>query len=173
MRFIADRTLGKLVKKLRMLGLDVVHWRGGDLEGAAKVASAEGRMLLTRSQKLFRGFSPVPLLIIRANDPCEQMAEMMAKLPLRVEDEHFFSRCLLCNEILRAIPKDGLEGKVPDFIYRSYDSFHVCPRCQRIYWPGTHLKKMKERLSKFVDCNQREFLENGKDPCEKGFMNSL
>ncbi len=55
MKFIADRTLGKLARKLRALGFDTVYWRGGKLEEAAKVAAAEGRVLLTRSRRVQKG----------------------------------------------------------------------------------------------------------------------
>jgi uncharacterized protein len=146
MKFIADRTLGKLARKLRVLGFDALYWGGGNLEEACKAALKEGRVLLTRSRKIQRESIDLRFLVIEANDPREQIQEILAKLHLQPTAEKLFSRCLMCNQELLPISKEEAEGKVADFIYRSYDSFHVCPRCHRVYWPGTHLQKMKKEM---------------------------
>jgi len=147
MRLILDRTLGKLAKKLRALGIDTMYFRGGNLAEAARTGAAEGRILLTRSRRLKGGGEGLPHIVIEANDPREQVGEALSKLKVKVEEGEYFSRCILCNELLLAIPKEEAEGRVPDFIYRTYDSFYSCPRCRRIYWPGTHLQRMKKELS--------------------------
>jgi uncharacterized protein with PIN domain len=150
-RFIADRTLGKLAKKLRVLGFDVVYWRGGNLEGALKAAASEGRTLLTRSRRVQEKTEGLPILVVEANDPQQQILEVLSSFKLRPEADQFFSRCLMCNEALVPIPKGEAEGKVPDFILRTYDSFHICPRCRRIYWPGTHFQRMKKEMAKTTE----------------------
>jgi len=150
MKFIADRTLGKLARKLRVLGFDALYWAGGNLEGAAKAAATEGRVLLTRSRRVKEKAEGFQILVIEANDPREQISEVLAKLKLQPPADQFFSRCLMCNEALAAIPREEVEGRVPDFIYRLYDSFHICPRCHRIYWPGTHLQRMRKELAKTI-----------------------
>jgi uncharacterized protein with PIN domain len=148
MKFITDRTLGKLARKLRVLGFDTVYWGGGKLEEAAKVAAAEGRMLLTRSRRLQQGGEGFQVLIVLANDPEGQIHQVLSDLKLRPAADQFFSRCLICNEALLPVPKGEVEGRVPDFIQRSYDSFHICPQCRRIYWPGTHFQRMKKEMAK-------------------------
>jgi len=150
-RFIADRTLGKLAKKLRVLGFDVVYWRGGNLEGALKAATSEGRALLTRSRRVQEKTEGLPIHVVEANDPQQQILEVLSAFKLRPEADQFFSRCLMCNEALVPIPKGEAEGKVPDFIHRTYDSFHICPRCHRIYWPGTHFQRMKKEMAKTTE----------------------
>jgi uncharacterized protein with PIN domain len=147
-RFIADRTLGKLAKKLRVLGFDVIYWRGGNLEGALKAAATEGRALLTRSHRVQEKTEGLQVLVVEADDPQEQILQVLSAFKLRPESEQFFSRCLMCNEALNPIPKGDVEGKVPDFIHRTYDAFHICPRCHRIYWPGTHFQRMKKEMAK-------------------------
>lgn len=150
MKFIADRTLGKLCKKLRILGFDVIYWAGGSTSEAAKIAQIENRVLLTRSHKMPKEVTGIQVLIVAENDPSQQIRELISKLPLQPEAENFFSRCLLCNEPLRSINKEEVEGKVPDFIYGLYQIFFSCPRCQRIYWPGTHWQKMKKEMAEFL-----------------------
>ena len=150
MKFLADRTTGKLARKLRAMGLDVVYWAGGQLEEAAKAAFSEGRILLTRSRRLAGKGGDLQVTVIEADDPREQVREVLTKLKLQPPAQQFFSRCLMCNETLLPVSKEEVEGRVPDFIYRSYDSFHVCPRCRRVYWPGTHLKRMKRDMVQTV-----------------------
>ena len=144
MRFIADRTLGKLAKALRMLGFDVIARRGENAAEAASAAAGEGRLFLTRSRRGFDKVAGLQSFIVEANDPREQMKEVLTKLGLKPDPDRFFSRCLLCNEALQPVSKEEVEGRVPDFIFASYADFHLCPGCRRIYWPGTHFQRMKE-----------------------------
>jgi uncharacterized protein with PIN domain len=150
MKFLADRTTGKLARKLRALGFDVLYQGGGQLGEAAQVASSEGRWFLTRSRRLPEKGLEVRVIVVEAEDPRKQVREVLTKLKLELKEEKFFSRCLMCNEILLPASKEEVEGKVPDFIYRTYESFHVCPRCRRVYWPGTHLQRMRKDLSSAV-----------------------
>jgi uncharacterized protein len=151
MRMIADQTLGKLVRKLRILGYDTLYWRGGNVSGAAEAARSEKRVLLTRSRKLLGKPEDLEAVIVEADDPREQLREVIEKLHLKVEDARFFRRCLLCNEELRPLGKEEAEGRAPDFILQAYTVFHGCPRCGRIYWPGTHNTKMRKEMAEFID----------------------
>ncbi len=144
MKFLADRTTGKLARKLRALGYDVVSPGGGQLAEAAGKASHEGRILLTRSRRV-PGKSSVPrTLILEADRPREQVLEVLQKLNLEPQAADLFTRCLLCNEKLLSLSKSEVEERVPEFIYRTYDSFQACPQCARVYWPGTHLRRMEK-----------------------------
>jgi len=150
MKFLADRTTGKLAKKLRALGFDAAYWGGGPVEEAARAALTEGRMFLTRSRRIPAVGKDLQVTFLEANDPREQVREVLQKLHLRPSDELYFSRCLLCNEELHPVTKGEVEGRVPDFIYRNCDSFCLCPRCRRVYWPGTHMDKMKEEVGRVL-----------------------
>jgi len=163
MKFLADRTTGKLARKLRALGFDVVSLAGGPLEEAARAASSQGRMLLTRSRRLAGKDVNIRVTVVEADNPREQVREVLAKLNLQPPAPQFFSRCLMCNETLLPVPKEEVEGRVPDFIYRSYDSFHTCPRCRRVFWPGTHLQRMKREMVQTVARrNSEDFGEGGR-----------
>jgi len=150
MKFIADRTLGKLARKLRILGFDALYWRGGNLGGAVETARSEGRMLLTRSRKVRENPEGPEVFVVEANDPRDQLREVVRKLSLDAKAEKFFRRCLLCNEELRPLAKVEAEGRVPDFILQAYNLFHACPRCRRVYWPGTHYERMKQEMGEMT-----------------------
>ncbi len=160
MKFLADRTTGKLAKKLRALGFDVVYSGAGSLEEAAQTAFSEGRNFLTRSRRLSKKTPDTRVTVIEADRPSEQVKEVLEKLELDPNAEEFFSRCLICNEKLEPISKRLAEGRVPDFILRMYQEFHICPRCQRIYWPGTHLQRMRKHVEETL-VNKRKSGEGG------------
>ncbi len=135
-----------MARKLRILGFDALYWRGGNLGGAMEAARSEGRVLLTRSRKTRGKAEGLRMVVVEANDPKEQFREIVQNLSLGAQGEKFFRRCLLCNEELRLLEREEAEGRVPDFILRAYKVFHACPRCRRIYWPGTHYEKMKQEM---------------------------
>jgi uncharacterized protein with PIN domain len=58
-----------------------------------------------------------------------------------------FSRCLECNTELRAVARQAIEQLVPAAVRRHYDCFQACDGCGRVYWQGSHWK----RLSQVVD----------------------
>ena len=153
MKFLVDRTAGKLAQKLRALGFDAALWSAGSGEEAAREARAGGRIFLTRCRRLAGGGGDFPVTVVEADRPAEQVREVLGKLRLEPREEAFFSRCLRCNEELRPATKEEVEGRVPEFIYRTYDSFHLCPRCRRVYWPGTHLEKMKKEVGGILPGN--------------------
>ena len=38
------------------------------------------------------------------------------------------------------------DGKVPPYIYQSKTTFSRCPSCEKVFWEGTHRKKMEKEV---------------------------
>ncbi|MGB9627235.1 MAG: Mut7-C RNAse domain-containing protein [Thermodesulfobacteriota bacterium] len=146
MKFIADRMLGKLAKKLRMLGYDTIYYRGEDPYQILRLARQEGRMILTRNTKLIPKRPEDHILRVSSDHPILQLKELIQKGYLSLEKEDAFSRCLICNTVLQEIPKESVEGRVPDFIFSQQKDFYQCSQCLRIYWPGSHLENMTKEM---------------------------
>jgi hypothetical protein len=146
MKFIADRMLGKLAKKLRMLGYDTLYYQGEDPYQILRLARQEGRTILTRNTKLIPKRPEDLILRVLSDQPTLQLKELIQKGYISLEGETPFSRCLLCNTTLQEIPKENAEGKVPDFIFSQQKDFYQCPQCMRIYWQGTHLENMAKEV---------------------------
>lgn len=147
--FICDRMLGRLAKKLRMLGLDTLYAPGAGLRSLSEQAAAQHRMLLTRRTALLQ-YKPgheAPHICIRSNDPAEQLREVLAACGLTAADMAPFSRCLRCNAPLAALPRHEAGGRVPDYVFSTARRFSACPKCGRIYWRGTHYDAMRRRLT--------------------------
>jgi uncharacterized protein with PIN domain len=146
MKFIADRMLGKLAKELRMLGYDTVYYRGEGAYPLIKLAREEDRVILTRNSNLLPKRPEDRINRIMEDKPFLQLKELTQKKVISLNDETLFSRCLLCNILLNEIPREEVEGKVPDFIFYQQKKFFQCPQCLKIYWQGSHQENMKRKI---------------------------
>ena len=145
-RFAADRNLGKLAKWLRILGYDTLYERGdGDREFLNR-AGEGGRIALTRKRDLTRRAYPGSLVVVKADRVAAQIGEVLTALEMEPHPSRRMTRCLHCNEPLTEVPKAAVEGLVPAYVYGTHTRFRRCPRCGRIFWPGTHTRHVEEHL---------------------------
>ena len=146
MKFIADITLGKLAKWLRILGYDTIFYRGSFDQSFLEKAKAEDRIALTRKQKLGQRCFPVPVLVISHDRVADQVKEITERLDLSGKTEQYFTRCINCNRELTPISKAEAAGYVPAHVLEDFAVFRVCLSCKRVFWPGTHKDNMQRFL---------------------------
>ena len=141
MKFIADVMLGRLVKRLRLLGFDVLYDRMLSDNEIIRLSLEQDRTILTRDT----GLAARPLaachLFITSDQIQEQIDQVLASVPPHL-DVRPLTRCTTCNERLIPITKEDLHDRVPPYVYEKYSTFVQCTVCGRIYWQGTHVKKM-------------------------------
>jgi uncharacterized protein with PIN domain len=146
LQFIADSTLGKLAKYLRLAGFDtLLDARSPDADRLNMLAGPH-RIILTRSVQVKKLIGDAQVIFIRANDPSDQMLQVFTDLHLQFKDLHPLTRCAVCNRLLTALPKDKAQGRVPDYTWQQHCLFKECPECKRIYWQGTHAKRWMVRV---------------------------
>ncbi len=143
--FAAERTLGKLVKWLRLLGFDTIFESESSSDTFFE-GLQPGQILLTRTQSIHERYGSQRHVFIESNDPRDQLKQVIHELGIVFQDTRPFSRCLRCNVEITEIEKDAVFGKVPDYIWETNDIFQTCPACQRIYWPGSHTQQSMKRL---------------------------
>lgn len=148
-RFVTDRMLGTLTRYLRFMGYDTIS-ANGFVQGNAKedtllleIAAREHRVLLTRDTELAnRGRDRA--VQIKPDDVMEQVQQLIDRG--LVERRLPMSRCSLCNSLLREASADEIEGAE----YAPRDgagfSFYWCSSCRKLYWNGSHGKKLAERI---------------------------
>jgi len=144
LRFLADAMLGTLARWLRILGYDTAYDAGLDDDGVVRLARGEGRIILSRDT----GFLPrkgVQVLYVTSEILEQQIAQLLGAFRLPVD--HPFSRCPVCNGVLKAVCKEEARGQVPTYVLQTQPEFHLCPSCQRFYWRGTHWQGMWNRVS--------------------------
>jgi uncharacterized protein with PIN domain len=146
MKFLADKTLGRLARWLKTLGYDTELYPGESGRSFLEAARKGGRIALSRKRDLagrnFRG----TLLVIRNDRIRDQIKELVNRLDLKPETGKVFTVCLVCNEPLESVPKDDIRDDVPEYVFETQESFRKCPKCGKIYWPATHREHALEFL---------------------------
>ena len=159
MKFLVDRMLGKLAKKLRMLGYDAVYYRGENTDELIRMARGDGRVILTRNPRVLPKRPEDRIIGLTEDDPRLQLKRLVQTGHISFDPENILSRCLLCNSLIEGIPKEEAEGKVPDFIFYQQKVFLRCPQCRRIYWEGSHPRRMQkgieELFERIAECGVR------------------
>lgn len=151
MRFVCDAMLGKLARELRLLGCDAACVRPPDsFRLACALARAQNRVLLTRATAIRAMKSPPRHLFIRGSDSRQQLINVIRFFNLNAYNFSPFTRCIECNTVLVSVERDGVEGRVPEYVFTTRTHFSECPACHRIFWQGTHVARMQERLANLI-----------------------
>jgi len=133
-RFLVDLMLMRLGRWLRLVGQDVANPCGKSDSDLLLQAKKEGRTIITRDRELFRACraANVPCILIRSSNVTWQLQEMAASgISLQLDPV----RCTLCNgplDVLTGFPEDMPRWR--------------CRDCQKIYWRGSHWKRMQMLL---------------------------
>ncbi len=149
MRFAADSMLGKLAKWLRLMGHDTVYLGRSDIK-KIKAALDEGRIFLTRNTRLYdlatrRLCEKRKIYFVQANHPKEQLREVASRFNIPLT--RTFRLCCVCNFALKRVSRRIVKDLVPEYIYFNHKTFYFCAKCGRVYWPGSHAKRISETLA--------------------------
>ncbi len=145
--FLADTTVGKLARWLRLLGYDVVYMKAKDKAAIAWRARSEGRILLTRDHSLAnrRGLQVV---LINNQDLEGQLDQVLQEVGLPPQAAG--PRCMGCNMPLVSLAPEEAREFVPPYVVRTHRAFSQCPACGKVYWSGTHWEKIKARVEEAI-----------------------
>lgn len=148
-RLVLDGHLGRLARYLRMLGFDA-RWRSdAPDEELARVAADERRILLTRDAGLLKRRIVTHGYYVREVDPRRQLAEVVRRLDL-LGSARPFRRCLRCNDLLETVRKEDVAGELPPRVRERHGAFRRCPSCRRLYWAGSHHRRMERLVSELL-----------------------
>lgn len=150
MKFLCDDNLGKLAKYLRVLGYDTFFRSEIENRELLSIALNEDRIILTRDLKLRGLKSAGKVVLIDSYDPLQQLRQVLNELQLRPRKDRTFTRCLDCNTELVEVAKEDYSDRIPPYVFRTQDRFLHCKRCDKIFWGGTHVQRMSEKLFEFL-----------------------
>ncbi len=141
--------LGKLAKKLRLLGFDTLYF--SEIQEEEILRRIGSRIFLTRDKELYIKATRFGMRTIYVEDDNwrAQLRKLILKLPI-IENMKPFTRCIECNELLVKATPEEVKGKVPEYVYKTTDEFKVCPKCGRVYWKGSHLEWIGKDMEKLV-----------------------
>ncbi len=143
-KFIADSMLGKLAKWMIAAGFDVVFKKNSTREFVIATAKEQDRIILTRDSAIKE-----PEFVFIESDNFREQMEQVFRLTGMPSSEKAFTRCLDCNIILIPVEKEKVDGRVPPYVFQTHRMFLVCPHCGKIFWKGSHYKRMREILENF------------------------
>ena len=155
MRFIADIMVGKLARYLRMAGNDVVYINDIKDDEIIEIAKKEDRIILTRDRLMLERRDCknhlIKSLFIKDDKLENQLRQVRDAFAINIKPD--LKRCIDCNSLLEEISKKAVEGKVPDYVFKTQENFLFCRNCKKYYWKGTHFEniykffKLMENLS--------------------------
>ncbi len=141
--------LGTLAKWLRILGFDTFYANSTmDDSEILRITKNEKRILITRDKALSSTAKRENLqtIEIKSTDIDEQLKLVLKNIKL--DENNFLSRCLLCNTLVEEIDKNKIKNKVPEKVFKNNEKFWYCPECNRIYWKGSHYLNMIKKINK-------------------------
>ncbi|HPQ67819.1 MAG TPA: Mut7-C RNAse domain-containing protein [bacterium] len=154
-RFLADKTVGRLAKWLRLLGYDCRTLDSSDVEEILLAIKEDTRTLLTKNTK-FLAIEKNEILFIKSDDITQQLKQVIMEYSLSIECERFLSVCSVCNVPVVDVETESVRGLVPPFVFATRKTFRRCPQCGRLYWAGTHKTRMIDRLKETLDSERQQ-----------------
>jgi hypothetical protein len=146
-RFVADVMLGRLSKWLRVMGYDT-HYQPFYKSGMIDVFIREGRLLLSTNKSLNQKKNPY--LINETHNIRMQLHQIKKKGYLSPDNSRWFTRCLICNTLLKRVPIEEAKAQIPEYISSQNNSgIQLCPSCGRYFWPGSHRTRMMDQIAEW------------------------
>lgn len=145
--FLCDQSLGGLARWLRAAGHEAEALAG--LRGDALVHEARRRnaLLVTTDSRLLdrkdvRAGEVEVEWLPSGLDRARQLGMLLRGLGLPAREP----RCMACGRELRAVAKDAVAARIPPRTARWRDHYWTCEGCGRLFWQGTHWRRIAARL---------------------------
>ncbi len=148
-RFLCDEMLGRLCRYLRAAGYDALFANNGDMDrDLLRQCHEEGRYFLTQDQLVREHKAARDIAVILPQGDLDHLADALSARFHLDWTEHAFTRCLEDNTPLRAADI-AAASRVPEDARRPDEPLTICPACGRVYWRGSHYKRMHGRLARW------------------------
>jgi len=152
-RFLCDEMLAGFARWLRSAGLDTrAAPAGAEDAELLRQARREGRWFLSRDRKIAEHKAARDTLLLLEGQCADDWARQLGEAFDLDWTAHAFSRCVLCNAPLQALPASQRHRLPPE--RRHEADVHWCPICRKPYWTGDHVRRMRRRLQRWASrCN--------------------
>jgi uncharacterized protein with PIN domain len=145
-RFVCDVHLGRLARRLRLLGFDTWYRTDADDDRLAALAADQDRILLSRDRGLLMRRLVVHGYCPRSDDADVQAVEVVRHFDLGGHVRPL-TRCVRCNGRVRPVTKAEVLHRLPPRTRVEHDRFACCTGCGQVYWPGSHLPRIDAFLA--------------------------
>jgi len=138
--------LGRLCRYLRAAGYDALLARNGSSDAELlRQCHAEGRRFLTQDTLVREHRAARGIALILPHIDLDHLAAQLDEYYQLDWLGHAFTRCLVDNTLLVAAD-DAALARAPADTIRTGEPLYHCPTCGRIYWRGSHYKRMHAKL---------------------------
>ena len=149
-RFVVDVNLGKLARRLRMLGFDTVYDNSFGDRDVVDISIREKRIILTRDRRLLFRKAVTHGFWVRSDDPDTQLQEVIQRCDLSGQVQPL-QRCLDCNGEIESVDREQVWPSLEPLTRRYYDEFYRCTGCDKIYWGGSHVEHMTDAIRRLTE----------------------
>ena len=111
-----------------------------------RLSRDEHRILLTRDRRLLMRSAVEHGHWVRTPEPREQLSEVIRRynlLPLFRP----YTRCARCNGLLEPVSREEVAQLLQPRTAQLHTEFTRCQQCGQVYWPGSHLRRLREILN--------------------------
>ena len=143
--FVCDVHLGKLARRLRVLGFDTLYSDDYDDPEIASLAATQKRCILTRDVGLLKRKDVTRGYWLRSTNIREQVIEVVTRLDLTALIRPF-RLCTACNGQVDQVAKSEITHLLEPLTRQHFDEFKRCRDCARIYWKGSHYDRLREDI---------------------------
>lgn len=145
-RFLCDEMLGHLCLYLRAAGYDTLLAERGTPDAALlRQSHNEERIFLSQDARIAEHKAAEGIAFILPHVSLNQLAGLVGKRFRLDWMTRAFTRCLVDNTRLVAADETA-RLRAPKDVLRSGEPLLSCPVCGRVYWRGSHYRRMSERL---------------------------
>lgn len=162
MKFLVDSMLGKLARFLRIFGFDTIY--ANDLIEYFKIdpvpdemlidyAKKNDRIIITKDYPLFKSYIENSVYL-RGEGIYHYLNQLKNHFNLSFKFNIEQARCSICNSKLKRVAnKITVKELVLKETYNHYNEFYHCsnPQCNKIYWEGSHIEDIENKLGKNLE----------------------
>lgn len=146
-KFIVDVNLGKLARKLRLLGFDTLYRNDLKDDEIVKYSVMDKRIILTRDKAILKHGSVTHGYWVRNIKSCSQVREVIDYFQL-VNQLKPFTRCSCCNGMLQPVEKSVVQERISLKTSQIFNVFMLCGQCKKVYWRGSHYERANQWIAK-------------------------
>ena len=137
-----DEMLGTIAKWMVILGKNVRYIRGFKDDEIVNLLKP-GDILITADSELCNRARKVAFCVfIKERKRLDySLAYIFASLGEKPSLAPKF--CPACGGTLKKVKKSEIKEKVPRRVYTHHRDFYICVKCRKIYWKGSHWKRIR------------------------------
>lgn len=149
--FLADAMLGKIARKLRIFGFDTVYDSNLDDDNILNSLNYTGRIVLTSDNDLFNRCKKkrIDSILTCKETEIENLVTIFKTLNIKFINFPIVPYlCTSCNGKLDKISDNSIiKNKLSEQLLKSHKIFYRCINCDKIYWAGSHLKRISRLIN--------------------------